>query len=122
MSTKIETALTHLKNDVTGFLSANLTDAASGMSMGYIGSGDAEVDAVVGSEFYKAIEFGIDTLKLDDCVDDNLLTLGKSLHIVRPLDVQKRIFIHLALDKRQANLAMARHSLRKFVQELSGQI
>lgn len=37
MATKIESALAHLQDEVDGFLSVNLIDAKSGMSMGYVG-------------------------------------------------------------------------------------
>lgn len=122
MATKIESALANLQDEVDGFLSVNLIDAKSGMSMGYVGGADAEVDAVVSSKFYSAIDFGIKTLKLEDKVDDNLLSLGKTYHIVRFVEDSEDIFVHLALDRKRANLAMARHSLRCFVNDLEGQV
>lgn len=118
MATKIETALQEL-SEVDGFLSANLVDAESGMSMGHSGNTDPEIDSVVSSKFYAAIEFGIDTLKLNDGVEGNLLTLGKTYHIVRPIEGNKKIFIHLALDRNKANLAMSRHALKSFVNQFS---
>lgn len=122
MATKIESALANLQDEVDGFLSVNLIDAKSGMSMGYVGGADAEVDAAVSSKFYSAIDFGIKTLKLEDKVDDNLLSLGKTYHIVRFIEGSEDIFVHLALDRKRANLAMARHSLRCFVNDLEGQV
>lgn len=118
MATKIETALQEL-SEVDGFLSANLVDAESGMSMGHSGDTDPEIDSVVSSKFYTAIDFGINTLELDDAVEDNLLTLGKSYHIVRPINCDSKIFIHLALDRNKANLAMSRHALKTFVNKFS---
>lgn len=119
MATKIELALQEL-SQVDGFLSANLVDAESGMSMGHAGQTDPEIDSVVSSKFYAAIEFGINTLNLNDTVEDNLLTLGNTYHVIRPIQGNKKIFIHLALDRKRANLALARHALKAFTAKFTG--
>lgn len=63
---------------------------------GMWGGADAEVDAAVSSRFYSAIDFGIKTLKLEDTVDDNLLSLGKTYHIVRFIENSEDIFVYFA--------------------------
>lgn len=115
MATTIELALRDLSK-VDGFLFANLIDSESGMSMGSVGDGmDEELDAVAGSNVYRSVMAAMDTLDIQDEVEDNLISLGQSYQLLRPLDRNKTIFVHLALDRKRSNLAMARHALRKFV-------
>lgn len=119
MATKYDKAMQGLI-DVDGFLLANLVDGESGMSMASAGHGlDVDLDSAVGTSVVKSIEGAIMRLGLKDEIDDTLISLGGSYHLLRPLRTKRHIFIHLALDRNRANLAMARHSLRKFEEELS---
>ena len=55
----------------------------------------------------------IDTLKLDDEITDILITLGKQLHMIRPLEKAPSMFLYVALDKKGANLGMARMQVQQ---------
>ncbi len=61
----------------------------------------------------KAKRQAIDTLGLNDHIDDILITLGKQLHLIRPLEANPAMFLYVALDKKSANLDMARLQVKK---------
>lgn len=107
-------------SEINGFLLANLVDGESGMSMASFGHGiDVELDSAVGTNVVDAINDAITKLGLPETIEDTLITLDKTYQLIRPLRGNKNIFLHLALDRQRANLAMARHTLRTFEEEIS---
>lgn len=57
-------------------------------------------------------------MNLQDDIEDILITLGKAYHIIRPLESNSSLFIYVVLDRKRANLAMARHELKAFEKTL----
>jgi hypothetical protein len=103
--------------EIDGALGVALVDYGSGMALGTLGGGrylDLEVAAAGNTEVVRAKMRALEALKLDEKIDDILITLSGQYHIIRPLTSRDGggLFLYLALDRERANLAMARHRLR----------
>jgi hypothetical protein len=80
---------------------------------------DLDAASALNTQVVRAKLQAIDAVGLDDSIDDILITLGKQLHLIRPLAKTPTVFLYLALDKRVANLGMAGLQLRRVEQSLS---
>ncbi|KAB1902477.1 MULTISPECIES: hypothetical protein [Micromonospora] len=114
-----------LKNamNIDGAIGAALVDYTSGMTLGVAG-GTGEIDLTVAAagntDVVRAKLRTIEMLKLDDEIEDILITLGSQYHLIRPLSNRtgKGLFLYLMVSKSRANLAMARHQLRMIEESL----
>lgn len=105
--------------ELDGFLAAALVDIDSGMAAASVGTGiDLEVAAAGNTEVIKAKRRVASALELDQPIEDILITLSKHYHLIRPLESNQGFFIYVVLDRAKANLAMARHEVRKFEKEI----
>lgn len=106
--------------EVDGFVAAALVDSDSGLAMAKSGGGDIDLDlaAAGNAEVVRAKRRVAGALKLNDDIEDILITLGKAYHLIRPLESNRSLFIYLVLDRKRANLAMARHELKSFEKTL----
>ena len=83
----IETALKESMT-IDGALGVALVDWGSGMSLGTQGGGkylDLEVAAAGNTEVVRAKMRTMEALRLDDTIEDILITLAKQYHIIRLL-------------------------------------
>jgi hypothetical protein len=118
----IETALKEAMA-IDGALGAALVDYESGMTLGISGGGrelDLEVAAAGNTEVVRAKVRTLESLGIKDSIEDILITLDKQYHLIRLLSRGgSQLFFYLALDRERANLALARHSLRRIERDVS---
>ncbi|AJF65530.1 hypothetical protein [Streptomyces vietnamensis] len=108
---------------IEGAIGAALVDYTSGMALGTIGGGnelDLAVAAAGNTDVVRAKVRTMEMLGIKDEIEDILITLGGQYHLIRLLKGRgtNGLFLYLALDKNRANLAMARHQLKKIEAEL----
>jgi hypothetical protein len=104
---------------IDGAIGVSLVDWDSGMSLGSLGGGkylDLDVAAAGNTEVIRAKMRTMESLRLDDQIEDILITLSKQYHLIRLLKSSRSdqgLFLYLVLDRGKANLALARHSLKR---------
>jgi predicted regulator of Ras-like GTPase activity (Roadblock/LC7/MglB family) len=105
---------------IDGFIGAALVDHDSGMALAKAGGTSLDLDlaAAGNAEVVKSKRRVAAALKLNDHIEDILITLGKQFHLIRPLERNDKLFLYVALDRSKANLAMARHELKSFEKTL----
>jgi hypothetical protein len=119
----IETALKEAMA-IEGATGAALVDWDSGMALGTLGGGrqlDLDLAAAGNTEVVRAKMRTVASLRLNDSVEDILITLTGQYHLIRLLgnaDGTHNLFLYLVLDRSRANLALARHHLKRIESEL----
>ena len=120
----IEAALKEAMN-IEGAVGACLVDWESGMSLGAVGGSkylDLDVAAAGNTEVIRAKMRTMESLRLDDSIEDILITLSKQYHLIRLLKSSRSdqgLFLYLVLDRQRANLALARHNLKRIEGEIA---
>jgi hypothetical protein len=108
---------------IDGAIGAALVDYTSGMALGIAGGNkdlDLSVAAAGNTDVVRAKLRAMELLGLRESIEDILITTDGQYHVVRPLTGRsgKGLFLYLALFKSRANLAMARHQLRRIEENL----
>lgn len=109
---------------IEGSVGACLVDYDSGMCLGTLGGGDwlnLEVAAAGNTEVVRAKMRVMSALGLNDRIEDILITLHRQYHLIRLLgaDSGNMLFLYLVLNRDRANLALARHHLRRIENEIA---
>jgi len=101
---------------IDGAVGAALVQAASGAVLGQaaVGRGlDMERAARMAEQLVQAV------LRLDDSVEDIMITVDNHYHVIRFLGPAHQVFVHLVLDRERASLGMARQQLAKLARQRS---
>ena len=121
----VETALKEALS-IDGAVGVALVDFESGMSLGTLGGGDwlnLDVAAAGNTEVVRSKMRVMQNLALDDTIEDILITLGRQYHLIRLIGETggrgPTLFMYLVLDRGRANLALARHHLKRIEGDLT---
>ncbi len=104
---------------IDGAIGVALVDYGSGMALGTLGDSaelDLNVAAAGNTDLVRAKMRTMEMLNLhDNEIEDILVSLTSQYHLVRPLATKngRGLFLYLALNRSRANLAMARHQLKR---------
>ena len=104
---------------IDGAIGVALVDYSSGMALGTLGNTndlDLNVAAAGNTDVLRAEMRTMEMLNLhNETIEDIIIALTGQYHLIRPLTRRsgKGIFLYLALDRNRANLAMARHHVRR---------
>lgn len=109
--------LENLRINLPGTFGIALVDCESGMCLGMSGGGlDMDVAAAGNMEVIKVKARVVRDLGIEGGIEDILITLESQCHIIRP--VGATLFLYLAIDRKQGNLALARHRLAAAAAEI----
>jgi hypothetical protein len=119
----VEVSLKEMMAGIEGSLAAAVVDYTSGMALGTLGgdkSFDVTVAAAGNTDVIRAKVRTMETLGLKSHIEDILITLDRQYHIIRLVSGRNGngLFLYLVLDKDRANLAMARHQLKRIEEQL----
>ncbi|MDX8049249.1 hypothetical protein SK571_07650 [Lentzea sp. BCCO 10_0798] len=119
----IDTALKEAMS-ISGAVGVALVDYDSGMSLGTSGGGDwlnLEIAAAGNTEVIRSKLRVMQSLGLSDTIEDILITLHRQYHLIRLMGGVKNrgsLFLYLVLERDNANLALARHQLKRIEMDL----
>ncbi|GHA73860.1 hypothetical protein ACWEWD_36630 [Streptomyces tendae] len=119
----LETSLKECLGSIDGATAVALVDYTSGMALGTLGGGkdfNLEVAAAGNTDVVRSKLRTMEHLGLKDEIEDILITLNTQYHLIRLLKGRggNGLFLYLVLDSSRANLAMARHLLRRIEADL----
>ena len=119
----METALKETMG-IEGALGVALVDYSSGLALGTLGATndlDLNVAAAGNTDVVRAKMRTLEMLNLhNETIEDILISLTSQYHLIRPLTSKtgNGLFLYLALDRKRANLAMARRQLQQVESKL----
>ena len=100
-------------NDLTGFIAAYLIDLEYGELLMKAENKDSNSGAnVLSAAVLNNKVMAVRELGSGEGLEDILITLGKQYHLIRKLKSTKDVFFYLVLDRKMANLGLAKITLQ----------
>ncbi|MEM9709336.1 MAG: roadblock/LC7 domain-containing protein [Pseudomonadota bacterium] len=107
---------------IGGFRGGCLVDSVAGEKISTVEMKDDNSNfaavSSANSEAVRAKTEALKTLKLDDTMEDVLISYPDQYHIVRPLQSDEKVFLYVALDRKSANLDRARRKMKSIESQL----
>jgi hypothetical protein len=109
---------------IEGAIGVALVDWESGLCLGTQGGGkllDLNLAAAGNTDVVRAKMRTMESLRLNDTIEDVLITLDKQYHLIRLLKNPRNgtgLFLYLVLDRSKSNLALARYNLARLESEI----
>ncbi len=103
--------------EMDGYIGSALVDLSSGMTLATDGGGqtiDMEMAAAGNTDVIREKREIVTKLRLNDKIEDMLISLYKQYHLLRPLESNDDICVYVVLDRAKANLGMAKKDLNEF--------
>jgi hypothetical protein len=99
--------------NIDGAVGAAIVDYENGMTLGTIGGRglDMELAGAGNTEVVRSERNIIHDLELEDDIQDLLISLNNSYHLIRMCKHQEDVFIYLVIDRSDGNLGLARRSI-----------
>ncbi len=109
--------------DIEGATGAAIVDISSGMALatgGHPGF-DLNVAAAGNSNVVRAKLSTMNDIGVAGCIEDIMITLSDQYHLISVLNSSETegLFIYLVLDRKRANLALARHKVNQIAKKVS---
>jgi CheY-like chemotaxis protein len=107
---------------IAGAIGAALVHVPSGMTLGEAGGtpgATLDLAAAVVTDLVRAQLKGMATLKLDDVVEEIIITLGLQYQLICFVGSAHEYFVYVVLDRARANLGMARLQASGIARRLS---
>ncbi|WP_328381775.1 hypothetical protein OHS81_01770 [Streptomyces sp. NBC_00400] len=120
---QLESALADAMSTIEGAVGVALVDYTSGMALATLGDKqalDLNVAAAGNTDVVRAKMRTMEMLELQGAIEDMLITLTSQYHIIRPVTGKSGsgLFLYLVLDRKRANLALARLRLARLESDL----
>jgi len=114
----------NLKGNIQGYKAMAIGDIQSGETLfadSLIPSFDIELAAACNLEVIKAKIKAIETLDLDDNIDNIVINLEKDIHVI-DVTKSKHYYIYLALDAKKTTIGLVKGLLNKYKVKLNEEI
>jgi hypothetical protein len=99
--------------DIDGAVGGAIVDYENGMTLGTVGGRnlDMELAGAGNTEVVRSERNIIHDLGLDDDIQDLLVSLHSSYHLIRMCENHEDVFIYLVIDRDKGNLGLARREI-----------
>jgi len=106
--------------DIDGAVGAAVVDYENGMTLGTTGGRglDMELAGAGNTEVVRSERNIIHDLGLDGDIEDFLISLETSYHLIRMCENHEDVFIYLVIDRDKGNLGLSRRSIDKVDERL----